>query len=183
MYKMYIQEPEYNKETITSDELFKLAKRSRKPKIYNPKTNRMIAINGPAYNQLLRGGYMHWKEERLLIPPFNEMIILRKCLSFASNKIWDIVAEKGLLTLINGRLSLLEILLKVNYNEFVICNLLKFCWNRRETREWRDNILMKFLHHPNLTPSKYRPNALYDAFSKADVLGSEHILAIARTLR
>ena len=30
---MYTEEPEYNKETITSDELFKLARRSKKPKI------------------------------------------------------------------------------------------------------------------------------------------------------
>lgn len=65
---MYIQEPEYNKETISAEELSKLAKHSRKPKIYNPKTNRMIAINGPTYNQLIRDGYMHW-EEGLLIPP------------------------------------------------------------------------------------------------------------------
>ncbi|RHZ77973.1 hypothetical protein Glove_168g90 [Diversispora epigaea] len=135
MYRLYTKEPEYNKETISSNEISKSPRRSGKPKIYNPKTNRMIVINGSAYNRLLRDGYMHWKEERLLIPPFNEMTILRKCLSFASNKIWGIVAEKGLLALINGRLSLLEILLKANYNEFVICNLLKFCWNRRETRE------------------------------------------------
>ncbi|CAJ0639434.1 16366_t:CDS:1 [Entrophospora sp. SA101] len=180
---MYTKEPEFNKETITSDKLFKLARRSKKPKIYNPKTNRMIAINGPAYNQLLRNEYIHWREERLLIPPFNEMPILRKCLSFASNKIWNIVAEKSLLTKIDGKLTLLDILLKANWNELVICNLLKLCWNSRETREWRNNILMNFLHHPNLTPSKYRPNALYDAFSKADVLGPEHILAIARTLQ
>ncbi|CAJ0749647.1 7710_t:CDS:2, partial [Entrophospora sp. SA101] len=173
----------YGYKMITSDKLFKLARRSKKPKIYNPKTNRMIAINGPAYNQLLRDEYIHWREERLLIPPFNEMPILRKCLSFASNKIWNIVAEKSLLTKIDGKLTLLDILLKANWNELVICNLLKLCWNGRETREWRNNILMNFLHHPNLTPSKYRPNALYDAFSKADVLGPEHILAIARTLQ
>ena len=176
---MYTKEPEYNKETITSDELFKLARRSKKPKIYNPRTNHMIEINGPAYNQLLRDDYIHWREGRLLIPPFNEMPILRKCLSFASNKIWDIVAEKSLLTKIDGKISLLEILLKANWNEFVICNLLKFCWNHRETREWRNDILARFLHHPNLTPSKHKPSALYDAFTKADVLEPDHILILA----
>jgi len=176
---MYTEEPEYNKETITSDELFKLARRSKKPKIYNPRTNHMIVINGPAYNQLLRNDYIHWREGRLLIPPFNEMPILRKCLSFASNKIWDIVAEKSLLTKIDGKISLLEILLKANWNEFVICNLLKFCWNHRETRKWRNDILARFLHHPNLTPSKHKPSALYDAFTKADVLEPDHILILA----
>ncbi|CAJ0760797.1 14991_t:CDS:1 [Entrophospora sp. SA101] len=179
---MYTKEPEYNKETITSDELFKLARQSKKPKIYNPKTNSMIAINGPAYNQLLCDDYIHWREERLLIPPFNEMPILRKCLSFASNKIWNIVAEKSLLTKIDGKLTLLDILLKANWNELVICNLLKFGWDGKETREWRDNILMKFLHYPNLIPSKHRPNALYDAFIKTNVLGPDHILALARAL-
>src|SRR4051794_20448917 len=76
MYKIYTQEPEYNKETITAKELSKLAGRSRKLKIYNPKTNRMIAIDGPTYNKLIRDGYMHWEEEGLLIPPspFEEYI-------------------------------------------------------------------------------------------------------------
>ncbi|RHZ87090.1 hypothetical protein Glove_40g142 [Diversispora epigaea] len=69
MYKMYTQEPEYNKETITSGELLKLAKHLRKPKIYNPKTNRTIAIDRPTYNKLIRDGYVHWEEEGLLIPP------------------------------------------------------------------------------------------------------------------
>ncbi|CAG8722555.1 9160_t:CDS:1, partial [Acaulospora morrowiae] len=100
---MYIQETEYNKETITAKELFKLARQSKKPKIYNPKTNRMVVINGPAYNVLIRDGYMHWREERLLILPFNEILILKKCLSFTSNKIWGIVAEKGLLTEIDRK--------------------------------------------------------------------------------
>ena len=49
-----------------------------------------------------------------------------------------------------------------------------------ETKAWRNNVLMKFLHHPNLAPSKYRPNSLYDAFTKTNALGPEHILALAR---
>ncbi|CAG8622109.1 9002_t:CDS:1, partial [Dentiscutata heterogama] len=52
---------------------------------------------------LLCDDYIHWREERLLVPPFNEMPILRKSLSFVSNKIWDIVAEKSLLTKIDGK--------------------------------------------------------------------------------
>src|SRR5947209_1220019 len=179
---MYTEKSEYNKETITSDELFKLPRRSRKPKIYNPKTNRMIAINGSAYNRLLRDDYIHWREERLLIPPFNEMPMLRKCLSFASNKIWGIVAEKSLLTRIDGKISLLEILLKANWDKSAICNLLKFCWNSKETREWRNDILMNFLHHPNSISSKHKPNALFDAFTKADVLEPEHMLILSRAL-
>ncbi|GET03836.1 hypothetical protein GLOIN_2v1709137 [Rhizophagus clarus] len=44
-------------------------------------------------------------------------------------------------------------------------------WEREETKAWSNDILVKFLHHPNLVPSKYRPNSLYDAFTKTSVLG------------
>ena len=76
MYKLYTKEPEYNKETITAEQLSKLTNRWRKPKIYNPKTNRMITINGPIYNKLICDGYVLWEEEGLLIPlsPFEEYI-------------------------------------------------------------------------------------------------------------
>ncbi|CAG8787452.1 18104_t:CDS:1, partial [Gigaspora rosea] len=49
----------------------------------------------------------------------------------------------------------------------------------KETKAWRNGILMKFLHHPNLALSKYRLSALYDAFIKTNVLGPEHILVLA----
>ncbi|CAJ0921404.1 19822_t:CDS:2 [Entrophospora sp. SA101] len=66
---MYTQELEYTKETITAKQLSKLSNHWRKPKVYNPKTNRMIAIDGPTYNKMIRDGYVHWEEEGLLIPP------------------------------------------------------------------------------------------------------------------
>ena len=150
-------------------------------KIYNPKSNRMIIINGPVYRKLLLRGYMHWREERLLIPPLHESPILRRYLSFISYHIWAIASEKSLLTVINKKISLLQILLKANWYNFTLCQLLKLCWKRKETKAWRNNVLMKFFHHPNLAPSKYRPGALYDAFIKTDVLGLEHILALAQT--
>ncbi|GBC44626.2 hypothetical protein GLOIN_2v1639659 [Rhizophagus irregularis DAOM 181602=DAOM 197198] len=53
-------------------------------------------------------------------------------------------------------------------------------WKQEEMKTWRNNVLMKFLHHSNLTPSKHRPDALYDAFTKTSVLGPEHILALSR---
>ena len=150
-------------------------------KIYNPKTNRMIVINGPVYRKLLCDGYMHWKEEKLLIPPLHELPILRRYLSFISYRIWGIVSESSLLAVVNEKISLLQILLKANWHDFTLCQLLKLCWEREETKAWRSNVLMKFLHHPNLAPSKYRPGALCDAFIKTDVLGPEHILTLART--
>ena len=151
-------------------------------KIYNPKSNRMIIINGPAYRKLLCDGYIHWREERLLIPPLHELPILRRYLSFISYRIWGIVSESSLLTVVNEKISLLQILLKANWHNLTLCQLLKLCWEREETKVWRNNILMKFLHHPNLAPSKYRPSALYDTFTKTNVLEPEHILALARAL-
>ncbi|CAG8690637.1 3750_t:CDS:2 [Rhizophagus irregularis] len=57
----------------------------------------MIVINGPVYRKLLCGGYIHWREERLLIPPLHELPILRRYLSFISYRIWNIVSERSLL--------------------------------------------------------------------------------------
>src|SRR5436305_10602356 len=151
-------------------------------KIYNPKTNRMIIINGSVYRKLLHDRYMHWKEERLLIPHLHELPILRRYLSFISYHIWGIVSERSLLAVVNEKISLLQILLQANWYDFTLCQLLKLCWRREETKAWRNNVLMKFLHHPNLAPSKYRPSALYDAFTKTNALGPEEILALARVL-
>ncbi len=151
-------------------------------KIYNSKTNRMIIINGSVYRKLLYDRYMHWKEERLLIPPLHELQILRSYFSFISYCIWSIVSERSLLAVINKKISLLQILLQANWHDFTLCQLLKLCWRREETKAWRNNILMKFLHHPNLASSKYRPSALYDAFTKTNALGPEEILALAHVL-
>ena len=150
-------------------------------KIYNPKSNRMIIINGSVYSKMLLEGYMHWREERLLIPPLHELPILRRYLSFISYCIWNIVSERSLLAVVNKKISLLQILLKANWHDFTLCQLLKLCWEREETKAWRNNVLMEFLHHPNLAPSKYRLGALCNAFIKTDVLGPEHILTLART--
>src|SRR3954466_14716062 len=121
-------------------------------KIYNPKSNCMIVINGLVYRKLLLEGYMHWKEERLLIPPLNVLPILRRYLSFISYHIWGIVSERSLLAMVNEKISLLQILLKANWHNLTLCQLLKLYWERKETKAWRNNILMKFLHHPNLAP-------------------------------
>src|SRR5436305_176840 len=119
-------------------------------KIYNPKTNRMIIINGLVYHKLLHDEYMHWKEERLLIPPLHELLILRRYLSFISYHIWNIVSERSLLAVVNEKISLLQILLKANWHNLTLYQLLKLCWERKETKAWRNNILMKFLYHLNL---------------------------------
>ena len=96
-------------------------------KIYNPKSNRMIVINGPVYRKLLCDGYMHWKEKRILIPPLHELPILRRYLSFISYRIWNIVSERSLLAVVNEKISLLQILLKANWHNLTLCQLLILC--------------------------------------------------------
>src|SRR2546421_10058663 len=103
-------------------------------KIYNPKTNRMIIINGSVYRKLLLEGYMYWREERLLIPPLHELPILRRYLSFILYRIWNIVSERSLLAVVNEKISLLQILLQVNWHDFTSCQLLKLCWRHEETK-------------------------------------------------
>ena len=50
--------------------------------------------------------------------------------------------------------------------------------DRKEMKVWKNDILMKFLYHPNLAPSKHRPDALYDAFIETGALGPEYIQCI-----
>ena len=90
-------------------------------KIYNLKSSRMIVINDPVYRKLLLEGYIHWREERLLIPPLHELPILRKYLSFISYRIWGIVSERSLLAVVNKKISLLQILLKANWHNLTLC--------------------------------------------------------------
>ena len=90
-------------------------------KIYNPKINCMIIINGPVYRKLLLGGYMYWREERLLILSLHELPILRIYLSFISYRIWGIVSERSLLAIVNEKISLLQILLKANWHNLILC--------------------------------------------------------------
>ncbi|PKC54248.1 hypothetical protein RhiirA1_477693 [Rhizophagus irregularis] len=71
--------------------------------IYNPKSNHIVVINGSVYHKLLLEGYIHWREERLLIPPLHELPILRRYLSFISYRIWDIVSERSLLAIVNEK--------------------------------------------------------------------------------
>ena len=94
----------------------------------------MIVINGPVYRKLLCGGYMHWREERLLILPLHELPILRRYLSFISYRIWSIVLERSLLAAVNEKISLLQILLQTNWRNFTLCQLLKLCWRYEETK-------------------------------------------------
>jgi hypothetical protein len=91
------------------------------------------------------------------------------------------VVEGGmsLFTLEKNKRSSLQNLIEMGYSSDNLSMLIRITWEREETKVWRNDVLMKFLHHPNLAPSKYRPGALYDTFTKVNVLELKHILALA----
>ncbi|PKB95928.1 hypothetical protein RhiirA5_151785 [Rhizophagus irregularis] len=88
----------------------------------------------------------------------------------------------SLFTLEKNKRSTLQNLIQMNYSSDNLTTLIGITWEQEETKAWRDDVLKKFLHHPNLVLSRYEPNALYDAFTKADVLESEHVLALSQLL-
>ena len=88
--------------------------------------------------------------------------------------------EISLFTLEKNKQSSLQNLIEMNYSSDNLFTLIGLTWEQEEMKTWRNDALMKFLHHPDLAPSKHKPGALYDAFTKTNVLGPGHILALAR---
>ena len=86
----------------------------------------------------------------------------------------------SLFTLEKNKRSSLQNLIQMNYSINNLTTLIGITWEQEEMKTWRNDILMKFLHHSNLAPSLHRPGALYDAFTKMSVLGPEHILALVQ---
>ncbi len=99
---------------------------------------------------------------------------------FAINVESAVMGGASLFTLEKNKRPALQNLIHKKYSSNSLLILIGMSWDHEETRTWRDDVLKKFLYHPNLAPSKHRPSALYDAFTKMSVLGPEHILALAR---
>ncbi|GES95172.1 hypothetical protein GLOIN_2v1639659 [Rhizophagus clarus] len=91
-----------------------------------------------------------------------------------------VMGGMSLFTLEKNKRSLLQNLIQMNYSIDNLTMLIGITWEQEEMKTWRNDVLMKFLHHSNLAPSKHRPGALYDAFTKTNVLEPGHILALAR---
>jgi len=91
-----------------------------------------------------------------------------------------VMEEMSLFTLEKNKWTLLQNLIQINYFIDNLTTLIKITWKQEEMKTWRNDVFIKFLHHSNLAPSKHRPGALYDAFTKSSVLGPEHILALVR---
>ncbi|KAF0366102.1 hypothetical protein F8M41_022972 [Gigaspora margarita] len=168
--------------------------------VLNLLTGRWINPNGKLFQKLIREGFIYtdslsdyiediWSRSKFifshpaLIPPLS--IIANRPTIWGSFPISVKSVIKGgisLFTQEKNKRSSLQNLIQMNYSNKNLIILLALCWEREETKAWRNNVLMKFLHHPNLAPSKYRPNSLYDAFTKTNALGPEQILALARAL-
>ena len=86
----------------------------------------------------------------------------------------------SLFTLEKNKRSSLQNLIQMDYSIDNLTTLIGITWEQEEMKTWRNDALMKFLHHPNLAPLKHKPGALYDAFTKTNVLGPGHILALAQ---
>ncbi|POG57646.1 hypothetical protein GLOIN_2v1738206 [Rhizophagus irregularis DAOM 181602=DAOM 197198] len=116
-----------------------------------------------------------------LIPPLSVLAIradIRE--KFIISVESAVMGGMSLFTLEKNKRSSLQNLIQMNYSIDNLTTLIGITWEQEEIKTWRNDVLMKFLHHSNLTPSKHRPGALYDAFTKTSVLGPEHILALAR---
>ena len=93
-----------------------------------------------------------------------------------------IMEGASLFSLEKNKRPALQNLIQMNYSIDNLTTLIGITWEQEEMKTWRNDVLMKFLHHSNLAPSKHRSGALYDAFTKTNVLEPEHILALARAL-
>jgi hypothetical protein len=176
--------------------------------VFNILTDRWIDPNGKLFQKLIREGYKY--VDRLsdyledigtlyvgefeldpladfyhpaLIPPLSILasrsdICKRVPISVES----AVMGGMSLFTLEKNKRSSLQNLIQMNYSINNLTTLIGITWEQEEMKTWRNDVLMKFLHHPDLAPSKHKPGALYDAFTKTSVLGSEHILALARAL-
>ncbi|PKK46164.1 hypothetical protein RhiirC2_803828, partial [Rhizophagus irregularis] len=68
-----------------------------------------------------------------------------------------VVGGMSLFILEKNKRSSLQNLIQVNYSSDNLTTLIGITWEREETKAWRNDVLMKFLHHSNLAPSKHRP--------------------------
>uniref|UniRef100_U9TAZ1 Uncharacterized protein n=1 Tax=Rhizophagus irregularis (strain DAOM 181602 / DAOM 197198 / MUCL 43194) TaxID=747089 RepID=U9TAZ1_RHIID len=139
--------------------------------VLNLLTGRWIDPNGKLFQKLIREGFRY--ADRLLdyLEDIGTIYVESA-----------VIGGMGLFTLEKNKRSSLQNLIQTNYSSDNLSVLIGITWEHRETKVWRNDVLMKFLHHPNLVPSKYRPNSLYDAFTKMNALEPEQILALARAL-
>ncbi|CAG8819508.1 28886_t:CDS:2 [Gigaspora margarita] len=161
--------------------------------VLNLLTGRWINPYGKLFQKLIREGFIYtdslsdyiediWGRSKFF---FSHPVLILP-LSILANR--SDIREKFLISVesaIKSRISLftqeknkqssLQNLIQMNYFSENLTILLKFSWEDKETKAWRDIVLMKFLNQPNLVLSKYKLNALYDAFIETDVLEPEHI--------
>ncbi|GBC48214.2 hypothetical protein GLOIN_2v1533231 [Rhizophagus irregularis DAOM 181602=DAOM 197198] len=102
-----------------------------------------------------------------LIPPLSVLAIredIRK--NFPISVESAVVGGMSLFTLEKNKQSSLQNLIRMNYSNDNLITLIGITWEQEEMKTWRNEVLMKFSINPNLVLSRYKPNALYDAFTK-----------------
>ncbi|CAG8812062.1 14139_t:CDS:1 [Gigaspora margarita] len=167
--------------------------------VLNLLTGRWINPNGKLFQKLIREGFIYtdslsdyiediWGRSKFffshpaLIPPLsilaNRSDIHEKFIISVKSAV---MGGMSLFTLEKNKRSSLQNLIQMNYSSANLTTLIGIIWEEEEVKAWRNDVLIKFLHHPNLAPSKHRPGALYDTFTLVNILGPEHILALAQT--
>ncbi|CAG8638822.1 15892_t:CDS:1, partial [Racocetra persica] len=157
--------------------------------VLNLLTGRWIDPNSKLFQKLIREGFIY--TDRLsdylediggskfeldpltdfyypaLIPPLSILVNRSDiCKKFSISVESAIEGGMSLFSLEKNKRSLLQNLIKIKYSSNNLSMLIGIIWEHKETKVWRKDILTKFLYHPNLSSSKYRPGALYDAFIK-----------------
>ncbi|RIB10079.1 hypothetical protein C2G38_2043786 [Gigaspora rosea] len=175
--------------------------------VLNLLTGRWINPNGKLFQKLIREGFIYTDSlsdyiedigtiydgdfeidplvrffHSALIPPLsilaNRLDIREKFLISVESAV---EGGMSLFTLEKNKRSSLQNLTQMNYSSANLTTLIGIIWEEEKVKAWRNNVLIKFLHHLNLASSKHRPGALYGAFIKVNVLGPERMLALAQT--
>ncbi|POG74856.1 hypothetical protein GLOIN_2v1770911 [Rhizophagus irregularis DAOM 181602=DAOM 197198] len=142
-------------------------------RVLNLLTGRWISPNGKLFQKLIREGYKYADRLSDYLEDIGTMYVGE----FELDPLVDFYHP---LSILASRADI-----RKNFPisvESAVVGGMRLTWEQEETKAWRDDVLKKFLYHPNLVLLRYKLNALYDAFTKADVLESEHVLALSQLL-
>ncbi|CAG8495862.1 1818_t:CDS:2 [Diversispora eburnea] len=145
--------------------------------ILNLLTGRWIDPNGKLLQKLIREGYKYADKLSDYLEDIETMYIgefaldpladfyypaLIPPLSILASrsdirKKFPISVESAVVRLFTLEKKINDPPIQSNYSSDNLSALIGITWERGETKAWRNNVLMKFLHHPNLAPSEHRP--------------------------
>ncbi|GES80209.1 hypothetical protein GLOIN_2v1685036 [Rhizophagus clarus] len=98
-----------------------------------------------------------WIDPNALIPPLSVLAIRADIHEkFIISVESAVMGGMSLFTLEKNKRSSLQNLIQMNYSIDNLTMLIGITWEQEEMKTWRNDVLMKFLHHSNLAPSKHR---------------------------